>query len=105
MLMIGNAKDWFDKWEADKDTTDGAKLYREPLTKVKDYSRKIRLYSSVCKNTQHGSHPANVASIRSECHGECHSGDWWGGEIDAGGSTTKLRARAKENCVSTAEAL
>ncbi len=36
MLMTGKAKEYFDLWEGDRDTTDASKSYEELLNKVKD---------------------------------------------------------------------
>ncbi len=36
MLMAGKAKQYFDLWEADRDTTNPTKSHEELLTKVKD---------------------------------------------------------------------
>ena len=46
MLMAGKAKEYFDLWEADRDTTDPGKSYGELLTEVTDYSRRRKLDSS-----------------------------------------------------------
>ena len=40
MFTAGKAKEFFDLWESDRDTTDQAKSYDELLTKVKGYSRR-----------------------------------------------------------------
>ena len=45
MLMAGKAKEHLDLQEADRDTTDLAKSYEEMLTKVKDSSKRRKLYS------------------------------------------------------------
>ncbi len=37
MLMSGEAKEYFDLWEADHDPADATKTYEELLNKVKDY--------------------------------------------------------------------
>ncbi len=57
--MTGKAKEYFDLWEADRDTTatDAAKSYEEFLAKVKDYSRRRKLDSSVKEKMQHGGDP------------------------------------------------
>ncbi len=45
VLMARKAKNYFDFWEADRDTTAQAKVREEVLTKVKDYSRRRKLGS------------------------------------------------------------
>ncbi len=52
MLMTGKAKEYFDLWEADRDTADAAKSYEELLAKIKDYSRRRKLDSSVKEKMQ-----------------------------------------------------
>ena len=63
MLMAGKAKEYFDLWEADRDTTDLAKSYEELLTKVKDYSRRRKLDSSAKEKMQHGGEPMDVGAV------------------------------------------
>ena len=46
MLMTGEAKEYSDLWEADRDTMDAAKSYEELLAKVKDYSWRRKFDSS-----------------------------------------------------------
>ncbi len=46
MIMAGKAKEHFDIWEADRDTTDVAKSYEELLSKVEEYARRRNLDSS-----------------------------------------------------------
>ncbi len=40
MIMTGKAKEYFDIWEADRDTPDAAKSDEELLSKVTDYARR-----------------------------------------------------------------
>ncbi len=60
MFMAGQARGYFDLWDADLDTTDLAKSYEELLTKVKDYSRKRKLDSTAKEKMQHGGGPMDV---------------------------------------------
>ncbi len=53
MLIIGAAKEYFDIWEADHDTTDAAKSYEELLSKVQDYAKRRKLDSSAQDELQH----------------------------------------------------
>jgi hypothetical protein len=43
MLMTGNAREYFDLWEADHDPTIAKKTYEELLNRVKDYARRRKL--------------------------------------------------------------
>ncbi len=44
--MTAGAKEYFDLWEADRDTADAAKSHEELLGQVKSYSRRRTLDSS-----------------------------------------------------------
>ncbi len=63
MLMTGKAKEYFDLWEGDRDTTDVAKSYEELLNKVKDYARRRKLDNTAQKNMQHGGDPREVGQV------------------------------------------
>ncbi len=63
MLMTGKAKQYFDLWEGDRDTTDAAKSYVELLSKVKDDARRRKLDNAVQRNTQHGIDPVDVGAV------------------------------------------
>ncbi len=75
MLTIGNSKEYFDLWEADRDHADAAKSCVELLNKVKDYPRERRSDSTAQKNAQRGSDPMDVGAaqgIWSKYHcGDC----------------------------------
>ncbi len=62
MLLTGEAKEYFDLWEADRDTTDAAKPYEELLSKVKDSSRRRKLDISAKENMQHGGDSMDVGA-------------------------------------------
>jgi hypothetical protein len=66
MLMTGEAKEYVDMWEADRDTTDAATYYPELLNKVKDYARRRKLDSSTAEKIQHGGDPMDVGVWRCE---------------------------------------
>ena len=70
MLVAGEAKEYFDLWEADRDSTDQVKSYEELLTKVKDYSRRRKLDSSAKEKMQHGVDPMDVGPVRGWSWGE-----------------------------------
>ncbi len=72
--MAGMAKLFLDLWEADRETTDQTKSRKELLTKVKDYSRRRKLDSSVKVKKQRGGDPVDAGA----------EGGWSWGE-DAGG--------------------
>jgi hypothetical protein len=57
MLMTGNAEEYFERWEADRDTTDAAKSYGELLGKVEDYPRTRKVDSSAKEKMQLGGNP------------------------------------------------
>ncbi len=63
ILMTGEAKEYFQLWEADRDTTDGAKSYEELFWKVKDFSRRRKLDSSAQEKMQHGGDPMDVGAV------------------------------------------
>ena len=63
--MVGKAKEYFDSWEADRDTTDLAKSYEELLTQVKDYSRRRQLDSSAKEKMQRGVEPMHLGVTQS----------------------------------------
>ncbi len=52
-----------DLLEADTDCTDPSKSYEELLSKVKDYSRRRKLDSSVKEKRQHGNDPMDVGGV------------------------------------------
>ncbi len=54
IMTTGKAKEYFDLWEADRDTTDVAKSYEELLARVKKYSRRRKMDSTVTEKMQHG---------------------------------------------------
>jgi hypothetical protein len=60
MLMIGQAKEYFHFWEADRDPTDAAKTYEGLSNKVKDYARRRKLDSTAKEKVQHGGDPMDV---------------------------------------------
>ncbi len=62
-LRIVKSKEYFDSWEADKDHTDPSKSYEELLSKMKDYSRRRKLDSSVKEKMQHGGDPMDVGAV------------------------------------------
>ncbi len=45
MLMSGKAKECFDIWEADRDTTDASKAKGELLSKATDYASRNKCFS------------------------------------------------------------
>ncbi len=63
MLMTGKAKEYFDLWEADRDTTDAAKFYEELSGKIKDCSRRRKLDTSAKEKMQHGGDPMDVGTV------------------------------------------
>ncbi len=70
--MTRKAKEYFDLWEADRDTTDAAKSYEELLGKVKDYTRRRKLNSSAKEKMLHGGDPMDVGA----------AGGWsWYGDV------------------------
>ena len=64
--VTGRAKEYFDIWEADRDTTIAQKSYEEFLTKVKDYSRRRKLDSAAQKNIQRGGDPMDIGQVGSQ---------------------------------------
>ncbi len=63
MLVMNKAEEYFDLWEADRDTTDAAKSYEELLSKVTHYSRRRKLNSSAMEKIQHGRDPMDVGAV------------------------------------------
>ncbi len=61
--MAGKVKEYFDLWEADRDTADQEKSYEDLLIKVQDYARRRNLDSSVKENMQHGGDPMDVRAV------------------------------------------
>ncbi len=59
---MANSRSYFDLWEADRDTTDAAKSYKELPSKVHDYSRRIELDSSAKKKMQRGGDTMDVGA-------------------------------------------
>ncbi len=60
LTMAGKAKEHFDIWEADRDTTEAAKSCEDLLSKVKDYARRPKLDSSSKEKLQRGGGPVDV---------------------------------------------
>ncbi len=63
-IITGEAKEYFDLWEADRDPTDAAKTYQELLNKVKDYSRRRKLDSSAKDKSSTRRRPHGCGSCR-----------------------------------------
>ncbi len=80
MLMTGKAKEYFDFWEGDRDTTDVAKSCEELLNKFKDYDRRRKLDTMAQKNMQHGGDPMDVGAAH-----EPRDYNWDEEEIDTVG--------------------
>ncbi len=73
--MAGKAKEYFDLWEADRDTADPGTSYEELFRKVKGYARKRKLDSSAKEKMQHGGDPMDVGAV----------GGWsWCGDVSGG---------------------
>ncbi len=86
MLMTGKAKEYFDLWERDRDSTDAAKSYEELLNNVKDYAKGGRkIVNTAHKNMQHGGDPMDVGAINihdNSYNGYWENGYWENEEID-----------------------
>ncbi len=63
MLMTGNAKEYFDLWEADHDPTDAKKTYEKLLNKVRDCVRKRKLDTNAKERMQQGGGHMDVGVV------------------------------------------
>jgi hypothetical protein len=98
MLMTGKAKEYFDLWEADRDTADAAKSHEELFAKVKEYARRRKLDSPVKKKMHHGGDPMDVVEVSGWCWYGGVSGDVYrdvSGELYAVGFEGKEKERGK----------
>ncbi len=65
MLTTGKAREYFDLWEGDRGQ-DAAVAYEGLLSKIRDYSRRIKLDHAVKKNMQQGGDPMDVGMVQGE---------------------------------------
>ncbi len=63
MLMTGKAKEHFDLWEADHDSTNVKQTCEELLSKVKDYARRRKLDTTAKERIQQGGDPMVVGVV------------------------------------------
>ncbi len=63
VLMIGKAREYFNLWEAVRDSIDAAKSCEELQNKDKDYARRRKLDSSAKQKAHHGGDPMDVGVV------------------------------------------
>ncbi len=63
IFLTGNAKEYFDLWEADHHLANAKKTYEELLNKVKDHARRRKLDTTAKERMQQGGGPMDLRDV------------------------------------------